>query len=293
MRIAYFDCVGGVSGDMLLSALLDAGASETMLRGVITALNLSDCDIQIEQVMRGALAACQVMVITPRHEIERHLVDLIAIINHANVSEAIKQQAAAIIRRIAEVESSIHNCPLESIHLHEVGGDDTLIDVVGVLSALEELQIERVYTSSLPLAEGMIQSMHGLIPLPAPATLALLKDVPVRYVDSVEAELVTPTGAALISSLVHEFGGFPSMRIKTVGIGAGHRDLPFPNVVRVWIAETLVEPNHHSEKKTSLSEAKESEDHSHAHDHPHEHAHDHSHEQDHVHPHVHEHIPHN
>ncbi|MCE1255131.1 MAG: LarC family nickel insertion protein, partial [Anaerolineae bacterium] len=152
MRIVYFDCVGGVSGDMLLSALLDAGASEEGLRTVIKKLGLADCDIRVERVMKGALAACQVTVITPRKETERHLSELLAIINQADFSEEIKSRACSVIQKIAAVEAGIHNIPIDSIHLHEVGGDDTLIDVLGVLNALQELNIQQVYTSPLPLA---------------------------------------------------------------------------------------------------------------------------------------------
>jgi uncharacterized protein (DUF111 family) len=139
-----------------------------------------------------------------------------------------------VLQRLAEVEARIHHSPVESVHLHEVGGDDALIDIAGVLAALEDLQVEQVYVSPVPLARGWTKSQHGALPLPAPATLALLDDVPVRYVDAVEKELVTPTGAALLKSIAHEFGGFPLMTLGRVGLGAGRRELPFPNVVRVW-----------------------------------------------------------
>ena len=298
MRIAFFDCVGGVSGDMLLSALLDAGASEDGVRDVIKKMDLPGCDIRVEQVMKGALASRLVTVITPENGVERHLADLTAIINQADFSENMKRQACNIIERIARVEAGIHNSSLDHVHLHEVGGDDTLIDILGVLNALRELKIERVYSSALPLAQGMINCMHGLIPLPAPATLALLKDTPVRFVADVEAELVTPTGAALLTSLVDDFGGFPPMRIKTIGTGAGHKDLPFPNVVRVWIGETQLE-HPHKVVEPSLAFTKgmpetdhHHHDHEHAHDHPHVHSHDHNHDNNHSHTHEHAHEHH-
>jgi uncharacterized protein (TIGR00299 family) protein len=244
MRIAFFDCIGGASGDMLLSALLDAGATEAQLNHVITALHLHDCSARVEQVMSGALSAKQVIIITPRKETERHATELISIIDQADLSESVKSRAIAILQRLAQVEAHIHNASIDTVHLHEIGGDDTVIDIVGVISALDELQVERVYVSPLPLARGMIQSMHGLLPLPAPATLALLKDVPVHYVNDVEAELVTPTGAALLTSLADEWGDFPPMQLKITGVGAGRRQLPFPNIVRVWIGETQAD---HSE----------------------------------------------
>jgi uncharacterized protein (TIGR00299 family) protein len=138
---------------------------------------------------------------------------------------------------LAAAEARIHHSPIESVHLHEVGGDDALIDIVGVLAALENLQIERVYVSPVPLARGWTKSQHGALPLPAPATLALLEGAPVRYVGEVEKELVTPTGAVLLKSIAHEFGGFPAMTLGRVGLGAGRRELPFPNIVRVWLGE--------------------------------------------------------
>ncbi len=200
-------------------------------------LRLPDCEVITERVMKGALSATQVTVKTPRKETHRHYTDLVAIVTSADLPDAIKAKALAILRRVGEVEAGIHQEPLESIHLHELGGDDTLIDLVGTLLALTDLKIDRVCVSTLPLARGWTKSQHGQLPLPAPATLALLKDAPVRYVDSVEAELVTPTGAALLTSLADQYGGFPSMTLRSIGVGAGRRDMPFPNVLRVLIGE--------------------------------------------------------
>lgn len=237
MRIAYFDCIGGASGDMLLGALIDAGASLDGVRSAIDRLALPNCEVTAERVMKGALSALHVTVKTPRKEMHRHYTDLVAIIASADLPDAIKAKALAILQRVGEVEAGIHGEPIESIHLHELGGDDTLIDLVGTLLALADLKIDRVCVSTLPLARGWTKSQHGQLPLPAPATLALLKDAPVRYVESVEAELVTPTGAALLTSLADQYGGFPSMTLRSIGVGAGRRDLPFPNVLRVLIGE--------------------------------------------------------
>jgi uncharacterized protein (TIGR00299 family) protein len=238
MQIAYIDLVGGASGDMLLSALVDAGASEDVVRSIPAALQLPDCSINFQRVMRGALSALQAEVITPRQEDHRHVPDLLAIIDRAVITDRVKQQARSVIERLAAAEARIHHSPIEAVHLHEVGGDDALIDIVGVLAALENLQIERVHVSPVPLARGWTKSVHGALPLPAPATLALLEGVPIRYVDEVEKELVTPTGAVLLKSIAHEFGGFPAMTLGRVGLGAGRRELPFPNIVRVWLGET-------------------------------------------------------
>lgn len=240
MIIAYVDSVGGASGDMLLGALVDAGASEAAIRDAVAALRLSDCDIRFERVMKGALAATQATVKTPRQEAHRHATDLVSIISNANLPAALKARAEAIVWRLAEVEAGIHQQPVESVHLHELGGDDTLIDVVGVLAGFDDLQARKVVVSPLPLARGLTKSAHGPLPLPAPATLALLAGVPVRYVD-LDAELVTPTGAALLTSLAQRYGGFPDMTLKRVGCGAGRRDLPIPNIVRLWVGETEAE----------------------------------------------------
>jgi pyridinium-3,5-bisthiocarboxylic acid mononucleotide nickel chelatase len=239
MRIAYIDCVGGASGDMLLGALVDVGASEDVIRSIPAALQLPDCAVSFERVMRGALAALQANMVTPKNEAHRHVPELLAIIDRAEVSDRVKHQARSVILRLAEVEARIHHSPIESVHLHEVGGDDALIDIVGVLAALENLQIDRVYVSPVPLARGWTKSMHGALPLPAPATLALLEGVPIRYVDDAEKELVTPTGAVLLTSIAQEFGGFPTMTLGRVGMGSGRRELPFPNVVRLWLGEAL------------------------------------------------------
>jgi uncharacterized protein (TIGR00299 family) protein len=212
------------------------------VQAVPAALQLPGCSVTFERVMRGALSALQANVTTPRHAEHRHLPDLLAIIDRAAISDRVKQQARSVVQRLAEVEADIHHSPIESVHLHEVGGDDALIDIVGVLVALESMQIERVYASPVPLARGWTKSQHGALPLPAPATLALLEGVPLRYVDEVEKELVTPTGAALLKAMAHAFGGFPEMTLGRVGSGAGRRELPFPNVVRVWLGETP-EPN--------------------------------------------------
>jgi uncharacterized protein (TIGR00299 family) protein len=220
-----------------LSALVDAGASEDVVRSIPAALQLPACSVNFQRVMRGALSALQAEVITPQHETHRHVPDLLGIVDRAAITDRVKQQARSVIERLAEAEARIHHSPIESVHLHEVGGDDALIDIVGVLAALENLQIERVVVSPAPLARGWTKSMHGALPLPAPATLALLEGVPIRYVDDVEQELVTPTGAVLLTSIAHEFGGFPTMTLGRVGLGAGRRELPFPNVVRVWLGE--------------------------------------------------------
>jgi uncharacterized protein (TIGR00299 family) protein len=187
--------------------------------------------------MKGPLAATQVTVDTPKQEEHRHLSHLLDILHKSDLPDRIRVKTETILRRIAEVEAGIHNESVDHVHLHEVGGDDTLIDISGALVGLDWLGTDLVVVSSLPLGRGFIRSAHGQLPLPAPATLALLTGVPVRYVD-IETELVTPTGAAILTTLAESFGGFPSMRLLKVGVGAGRRDLPFPNVIRLWLGES-------------------------------------------------------
>lgn len=237
MKIVYFDCIGGASGDMLLSALADVGVPHEVLRGVVAALRLPGCDIHFDRVMKGPLAATQVTVDTPQLEEHRHLSNLLDIVHQADLPEGVRMKTETALRRIAQVEAGIHNEAVEHVHLHEVGGDDTLIDIAGALAGLDWLGAGLVVVSPLPLGRGFVHSAHGQLPLPAPATLALLTGVPVRYVD-IESELVTPTGAAILTTVADRFGGFPPLTLGKIGVGAGRRDLPFPNVIRVWLGET-------------------------------------------------------
>jgi uncharacterized protein (TIGR00299 family) protein len=237
MKIAYFDCIGGASGDMILGALVDAGVPQDVLRGVVTRLRLPGCDLRFEQVMKGPLAAMQVTAITPKQEEHRHLGNLLEIVRQADLPAAVREKTETALLRIAEVEAGIHNEPVEYVHLHEVGGDDTLIDIAGALMGLDWLGVDQVVISPLPLGRGFTHSAHGKLPLPAPATLALLSGVPIRYMD-VESELVTPTGAAILTTIANRFGGFPPLTLHKIGTGSGQRDLPFPNVIRLWLGET-------------------------------------------------------
>ncbi len=165
MNLAYFDCVGGASGDMLLGALVDAGASEAGLRSTVGALQLPECEVRFERVMKGPLSATQATVITPRRAAHRHVGDLLNILDSADLPAAIKTQAAAMLRRLAEVEAGIHQIPLESVHLHELGGDDTLIDMVGVLAALADLKIGQVIPAT-PACSNSLTVLTTLLILP-------------------------------------------------------------------------------------------------------------------------------
>lgn len=234
MKTAYFDCIAGASGDMILSALLDAGLPEATLRQQLALLRLAGFDLHCRHVQKNGFSAMKVDVAVSDDVAERHLPDIEAIVTASDLAPVIKKKAIQIFRRLGQVEAEIHGTTLEQVHLHELGGLDTIVDVVGALVGLEALGVERVVASPLPLGRGFIRGAHGQIPLPAPATVALLKNVPVVGVE-LEVELVTPTGAVLLSTLADSFGPMPAMTLTGVGYGAGGRDLPVPNLLRVLL----------------------------------------------------------
>jgi uncharacterized protein (TIGR00299 family) protein len=236
MRIAYFDCIAGASGDMILGALLDAGLPEAMLRERLADLQLDDFELHPRRVVKNGFSATKVDVLVANDVPARHLPEIENIVTESDLSPSIKEQAIAIFRRLGEVEAGIHGTTIDHVHLHELGGVDTIVDVVGALVGLEGLGVERVYASPLPMGRGFVQGAHGAIPLPAPATLSLLESVPMVGSD-LDVELVTPTGAVLLSSLAVDFGSIPAMTLRAVGYGAGGRDLPIPNVLRVLIGD--------------------------------------------------------
>ncbi len=236
MKVAYFDCIAGVSGDMILGALLDAGLPEATLRECLAALRLDGFELRVQRVRKHAFSATKVDVLVADDVPERHLADIERLVRQGDLPPAIEEKALGILGRLAQVEADIHGTTPDEVHLHELGGVDTIVDVVGALSGLDALGIERLYASPLPLGRGFTRSAHGRIPLPAPATVALLKDVPVVG-SELEVELVTPTGAVLLASLVETFGPMPAMTLRAVGYGAGTRDLPIPNVLRLLVGE--------------------------------------------------------
>lgn len=236
MTVAYLDCIAGVSGDMLLGALLAAGVSEAELRDRLAALRLPGFELGVARVQKAGIGALQVEVRVTDHATERHLPEILALVEASAVPAAIKRRAAAIFQRLGAVEAAIHGASAARVHLHELGGIDTIVDVVGVLTGFELLGAERVVCSPLPLARGFVDAAHGRLPLPAPATVALLEGVPVTGAE-VAGELVTPTGAALVTALTAEFGPLPAMRLRAAGYGAGRAERAIPNVVRLLVGE--------------------------------------------------------
>jgi pyridinium-3,5-bisthiocarboxylic acid mononucleotide nickel chelatase len=229
--IAYLDCVGGLAGDMLLAALLDAGAPEEALRGVPARLGLDGVSIQVARVERHGIGALHVAVLADRPAGERSWPSLREQVAAADVPE----RALRVLERLAEAEAEVHGIPVDEVHFHELGAVDTLVDVVGAVTLLDELRVERVVCSPLPSGRGVVRTEHGVLPLPAPATAALLVGAPLFGVD-LEAELVTPTGAALASTLADGWGPLPPMTLELVGYGAGTADwAERANVVRVLL----------------------------------------------------------
>ena len=236
MKVLYFDLIGGASGDMILGAMVDAGLSLDKLKELLAGLNLTEFDIQAKIVVKNGFCATKVDVLVTEQPPERHLKEIKDIIQKSSLPKTVQNRALHIFERIAETEAAIHNKSIDQVHLHELGGTDTIIDITGTLLALEHLEISKIYASPVPLGKGFIKGAHGQIPLPAPATIALLKGIPV-YGRDIDAELVTPTGAALLAELVDDFGPAPPLVLETVGYGAGGRDLPIPNLLRVLIGE--------------------------------------------------------
>lgn len=234
MKTLYFDLIGGASGDMILGALIDAGVPAKKLKEMLGDLKLTEFDLIVKTVSKNGFKATKVDVRVGNQPPERHLKEILEVIQKSSLSASIQERSIKIFRRIAEVEAEIHGKEIDQIHLHELGGTDTIVDITGVLLALDYLGISQIFASPIPLGSGFINGAHGQIPLPAPATLGLLKGLPVKR-SGIEAELVTPTGAALLASLVNNFGPLPEMVLEAVGYGAGSRDLPIPNLLRVLV----------------------------------------------------------
>lgn len=242
MKVLYFDLIGGASGDMILAALIDAGMPAEKLAEKLAGLKLDEFELNTSSINKNGFKATKVDILVGKQPPERHLKEILEVIQNSSLPESIQNRAIKIFQNIAAVEAGIHNKPVDQIHLHELGGTDTIVDVTGALLALDFLGVSHVYGSPIPLGSGFIKGAHGQIPLPAPATMGLLKGLPVRKTD-IKAELITPTGAALLAELVDDFSPPPEMQVDMIGYGAGTRDLPIPNLLRVMIGETAEKGN--------------------------------------------------
>ena len=238
MKIAYLDCFSGVAGDMLLGALIDAGVPADALRAEIAKLNLDGVELKAERCVRKGITGTDVKVVTGHDHAHRHLSTIEKIIDGATLGQTVKDRAKHIFRRLGEAEAAIHGIPIEKVHFHEVGAIDAIVDIVGACAGLEMLGVEKLYCSPLNLGSGTVKAAHGVMPVPAPATAALVRGLP-TYSDGPAVELTTPTGAAVVSTLAEAFGPMPAMRISAVGYGAGDKDFPDrANMVRLVVGES-------------------------------------------------------
>jgi pyridinium-3,5-bisthiocarboxylic acid mononucleotide nickel chelatase len=278
MTTAYFDCIGGISGDMTLAALIAAGADVEQLREGLRTLGLTGWELLVSDVTRQGIAATDVEVrvegtsgrqartrshahdhapgVSHSHDHghadhahgtsghapadhanqPRHLAEIVRRIDGSALPSVVKERAVAVFTRLGEVEAKMHGTTIDQVHFHEVGAVDSIVDIVGSVFALHLLGVERIVCSSLPTGHGFVRAAHGFLPVPAPATLELLKGAPLRPVE-IEGEMVTPTGAALMSTLAAAFGPMPAMRVRAIGYGAGKKEFSIPNLLRVSIGE--------------------------------------------------------
>jgi hypothetical protein len=239
MKQAYLDCSSGISGDMFLAVIIDAGVPVDRLFGELKKLPLGFYEFKRTRAVRGGLVGTRVDIRVPGEQPHRTLSDIQALLEKASLPEKAAGQALKTFNRLAEVEGKLHNMPPGEVHFHEVGAVDAVIDIVGACVGLELLEISDLVCSPLNVGSGRVDAAHGSLPVPAPATAELLKDIPV-YSSGVEGELVTPTGAALVATLASGFGPLPAMKIAKIGYGAGENDFPdHPNIARLFVGEQI------------------------------------------------------
>ncbi len=239
MKQAYLDCSSGISGDMFLATLIDAGATVERLFGELKKLPLGFYEFHRTRAVRGGLVGTRIDIRVPGEQPHRHLADIQALLEKASLPEKAACQAMKTFDRLAAVEGRLHNVSPGEVHFHEVGAVDAVIDIVGTCIGLEMLEISDLICSPLNLGSGRVDAAHGSLPVPAPATMELLKDIPV-YSSGLEGELVTPTGAALVATLASGFGPLPSMKVARIGYGAGENNFPdHPNIARLFVGEQI------------------------------------------------------
>ena len=233
MKLLYLDCFAGISGDMLLGALIDLGVPENVLSRELAKLTLHGYSIATQRVVKQNITAVKFDCHDEhQHHQHRGFTEIAGMITDSALAEPVKRRAVSVFRRLGEAEAKIHGVPLEQIHFHEIGAVDSIVDIVGTCIAMEFLGVTEVQASPLPCGSGFIETAHGKFPVPAPATLELLRNVPIVPSD-VQAELVTPTGAALLAEFCSRYGVRPALVVEKIGYGAGTRDLPgLPNVLR-------------------------------------------------------------
>ena len=236
MRIAYFDCIAGISGDMALGAFIDAGADADEIRSQIASVPIEPFELELEQVETHGLQATRVLVHAQATGVIRTYSSIRNMLDQASLGSDVRNTAQRIFRRLAEAEARVHRKEVDLVTFHEVGAVDSVVDIVGVAAALSLLGIERVFSSPVPTGLGMVRTEHGLMPIPGPAVTELLRGAPL-YSRGVTAELVTPTGAAILAAVAEGYGDLPRIRVEATGYGAGQQELDFPNVLRILVGE--------------------------------------------------------
>mgnify|MGYP000695881563 CR=1 FL=1 len=239
VKTAYFDCFSGASGDMILGAMLDAGLQLDDLKKELDKLHLSHFDLDAEKVTKRGIGGTRARVNIDQDYHDHHhrgLADILGILEKSDLETDIRDKCASIFKRIAEAEARVHRQPIEAVHFHEVGAMDSIIDVVGAVAGLTILGVQAIFCSPLHVGTGTVRCAHGIIPVPAPATAELIKGFP-AYTTDVSGELLTPTGAAILTTLSSGFGPIPMMTVESIGYGAGKADPDIPNLLRIWICQ--------------------------------------------------------
>lgn len=244
MKAAYLDCFSGISGDMLLGALVDAGLDFNLLQRDLAGLALDEYELYEQKVLKQGIRGTQIHVHALEGHVHRHLSDIQAIIGGSALPPQVKEKSLEIFTRLGKAEAKIHGTDIEQIHFHEVGAVDAIVDIVGAVIGFWRLGIEKVSASPIHVGKGFVKAAHGLLPVPAPATLELLTGVPI-YAQDVEGELATPTGAAIVTAYCQEFGPFPKIKVESIGYGAGVKDLTIPNLLRLTVGELTNEDKGH------------------------------------------------
>src|SRR5271155_623090 len=239
MKLAYFDCFSGIGGDMTLGALVDAGCPVELLRSGLRGLDVPGWELTAEKVWKNGMAATYVRVKTEDTSKHRSLGAILEILEKSRLAPVVRQRASAIFQKLGEAEARVHDVPVEKIHFHEVGAVDAIVDIVGACIGFHALGIEKFACSPLNVGGGTAKMAHGVLPVPAPATAALLKGKP-TYSNGVLKELVTPTGAAIVATLCEVFGPQPGMTVSAIGYGAATTELEGqPNVLRIMVGEEV------------------------------------------------------
>lgn len=239
MQIAYFDCFSGISGDMTLAALIDAGADLAIIQAAIASLELRDVRLSVSNTSKRGFRGKLLRIDHPEEHSHRFLRDILALLRKAKISTNAKDLAMRLFERIARAEAKVHGTTIDRVQFHEVGAIDSIVDMVGVAVAWDLLQIESAYASPVPTGTGQVRIAHGIVAIPAPATAELLVGVPIAATQ-IPIEMTTPTGAAIVSELANEFGGMPPMQVGRIGYGAGNKEMPDrPNLLRILVGNAI------------------------------------------------------